>query len=56
MLKKFSLGYSYEKSKKEEKERERREEMLRKNAFDVNKNRVLNENVVEYLLSLGILD
>jgi hypothetical protein len=55
MLKKFSLGYSYEKNKKEQKERERREEMIRKNAFEVNKNRGLNENVVEYILSLGIL-
>jgi hypothetical protein len=56
MLKKFSLGYSYEKNKKEQKENERREELLRKNAFEVNKNRVLSENIVEYMLSIGMMD
>lgn len=53
MLNKFSLGYSYERNKKLQRDKARREELIRKSMMEHEKKNVLSEHIVEYLLSVG---
>ncbi len=53
MLKRFSVGYTYEKNKKNQKDKLKFEESLRKSIIAVEKKKVLSESLVEYMLSLG---